>query len=485
MFFYSAQLVAYQRAKGRQVSHDIPQSRRGHHSPWRSCARCSQPTSERAGEPESVAGLTGAAATTSASDKFVTIQNQDETMTLQVPAAWTDVSQGAWTVHGVQVGYFLSASTNLADFQAGRSAPGVFMGVFSGHAKQDASALLDTEKVDISKRCSLTGRKAYKDQFYVGNVDDYTQCGGARQRSLVSVVQSGDGSTVLFARQHRVRSGRRRCQSDLLQFPGAWQRRRARPRPWRVTDAYDFARRNNENVPTDFGATSETRVERDTSRCGGCDVRLVRCCRRSIGFLVRRRPRVGCARLGVVQARSARPLDVQRGPFSDIGIHAQAAQAQGYNALFLTDHDGGSSFLINNETANHRVFEDKLTNWTASTFGTQSGSINALATTPHTSGTSSLHLASTSMTYGETGVWSTRGPNFRSGDIILKVKIYPKRIDANSGVYVSASIGGDLNVVKHPKGYTTTAGVISPEKTTVLVWQLGDAAYPPAIRTPG
>jgi hypothetical protein len=161
--------------------------------------------------------------------------------------------------------------------------------------------------------------------------------------------------------------------------------------------------------------------------------------------------------------------------FSDIGIHAVAAKAQGYNALFLTDHDGGSSFLINNETANHRVFEDKLTNWTASTFGTQSGSTNALATSPVASGTSSLHLASTSMTYGETGVWSTRGPNFRSGDIILKVKIYPKRIDANSGVYVSASIGGDLNVVKHPKGYTTTSGVITPEKTTVLVWQLGNA----------
>ncbi|MEY2581865.1 MAG: cellulose 1,4-beta-cellobiosidase, partial [Ilumatobacteraceae bacterium] len=164
--------------------------------------------------------------------------------------------------------------------------------------------------------------------------------------------------------------------------------------------------------------------------------------------------------------------------FSDIGIHAQAAKAQGYNALFLTDHDGGSSFLINNMTANHRLFEDKYTNWTASTFGTQSSSTNVLATSPVASGTASLHLASTSATYGETGVWSTRGSNFRSGDIILKVKIYPTRIDANSGVYVSASIGGDLNVVKFPKGYTTEAGVISPAKTTVLVWQLGNPRTP-------
>ena len=164
--------------------------------------------------------------------------------------------------------------------------------------------------------------------------------------------------------------------------------------------------------------------------------------------------------------------------FSDLGIHAAVAKAQGFNALFLTDHDGGSSFLINNETANHRTFDDKLTNWTAATFGSLSATTNALVASPITSGKASLHLASTSTTYGETSVWSTRGPNFRSGDIILKVKIYPTRIDANSGIYVSASIGGDRNVVKFPKGYTTSAGVSSPAKTTVLVWQLGKARAP-------
>src|SRR3954464_4156915 len=100
--------------------------------------------------------------------------------------------------------------------------------------------------------------------------------------------------------------------------------------------------------------------------------------------------------------------------FSDIGIHAQAAKAQGYNALFLTDHDGGSSFKINNLSANHMVFEDTYTRWTTSTFGTQTATTNALATTPVHSGTKSLHLASASATYGETSVWSTRGPNFRS-----------------------------------------------------------------------
>ena len=145
------------------------------------------------------AALPNAAAVSSVSDNgFVTIENQDETMTLQVPAGWSDVSQGPWMYHGVHVGYFLTASTNLADFQAGRAAPGVFMGVFSGNFKRSVASLLDTEKVDVGKRCKLTGRKAYKDKFYIGNIDDYSQCGISQQRELVSVVQSGNGSTVLL-----------------------------------------------------------------------------------------------------------------------------------------------------------------------------------------------------------------------------------------------------------------------------------------------
>lgn len=131
-------------------------------------------------------------------DRFVTIQNRDETMTLQVPAAWRDVSQGPWLYHGVEVGYFLTASTNLADFQGGRPAPGVFMGVFADPANSSMSRLLDTEKLDVEKRCRSVGRSAYKDNFYIGNIDDYEQCGGGKQRSLVSVVRSGDGSTVLL-----------------------------------------------------------------------------------------------------------------------------------------------------------------------------------------------------------------------------------------------------------------------------------------------
>ena len=161
--------------------------------------------------------------------------------------------------------------------------------------------------------------------------------------------------------------------------------------------------------------------------------------------------------------------------FIDVGVHAMLAQNLGYSAIFLTDHDGGSSFQISNLHANNMRFEDSYTRWESGTFGTLSASVNSLATTPVNSGSASLYLRSASTQYGETHVWTKRGPTFRSGDIILKVSIYPVRIDPNAGAYVSVAIGGDQSTNKTPAGYTTAAGVISPGKSTVLIWQLGNA----------
>jgi hypothetical protein len=163
--------------------------------------------------------------------------------------------------------------------------------------------------------------------------------------------------------------------------------------------------------------------------------------------------------------------------FTDLGIISQSAKSLGYSALFLTDHNLGSSFPISSLTANNMVFEDSYTRWTSATYGSPSPMANALATVPVNTGTKSLRLASTASGSAESFVWTNRGPNFRSGDIILKVSIYPTRIDPGSGVYVSASIGGDARV-QRPDGYTTSGGVISPGKSTVLVWQLGSARTP-------
>ena len=161
----------------------------------------------------------------------------------------------------------------------------------------------------------------------------------------------------------------------------------------------------------------------------------------------------------------------------DLGVLAAKGTAAGYNALFLTDHNLGSSFPINSLTANHFVFEDSYTRWTTGTYGSLSSSTDALASSPVHSGSKSLHLAASSSGSGEALVHADRGPNFRSGDIILRVSIYPTRIDVGSGVYVSASIGGDPRVAS-PVGYTTQGGTTTLGKSTLLVWQLGSARTP-------
>ncbi len=111
--------------------------------------------------------------------------------------------------------------------------------------------------------------------------------------------------------------------------------------------------------------------------------------------------------------------------FDDLGIQSQAAKSLGYNALFLTDHNLASSFPISSLTANNMVFEDSYTRWTSGTYGSPSSTTNALSAAQVHTGVNSLHLVSSASGYGETYVWTHRGPNFRSGDIIIKVSIYP------------------------------------------------------------
>jgi hypothetical protein len=164
--------------------------------------------------------------------------------------------------------------------------------------------------------------------------------------------------------------------------------------------------------------------------------------------------------------------------YVDLGIISQAAQAAGYDAIFVTDHNAGSSFQINGLTANHVEFDDKLVRWEPGTYGDLAATAADLVSVPVNTGASALHLLSSSAANGETYIELDRGPNMRSGDIILRVAIRPVRIDPGSGVYVSASFGGDPRVVKNPYGYTTRDGVVTPRKSTVLVWQLGAARTP-------
>jgi hypothetical protein len=163
---------------------------------------------------------------------------------------------------------------------------------------------------------------------------------------------------------------------------------------------------------------------------------------------------------------------------ADLGVNSAKAQAAGYNAVFLTDHDRAASFQIQGANGNYLSYRDALSGrWTAKTGGTLSSSANSTVPSPVHSGTASLHVSAASSSSGRSFVYASRGPSLRAGAVTLDFWVYPQQISGNAGVDVSVALGGDSTAAT-PFGYTNSAGTTTLGKSTVLVWQLGTARPP-------
>src|SRR3954447_12225051 len=219
----------------------------------------------------------------------------------------------------------------------------------------------------------------------------------------------------------------------------------------------------------------------------------------------------------------------------DIGVISKVTKDQGFNAIFLSDHTAAGTQPIGGVISNHLGFDEGGigqwsqdyytattpppggTNTTVTTAVAQptaaspaattsvdpsntylcelahpqsttkslaatttlNSTTNEIASMPVNTGSQSLHLAATNSQYGESFVWLKRGPNLHSGDISLKFSVNPTRIDPNSGLYVSVSIGGDETIPNRPPtGYTPQGGQPSLTKHTILVWQIGNPRVP-------
>lgn len=160
----------------------------------------------------------------------------------------------------------------------------------------------------------------------------------------------------------------------------------------------------------------------------------------------------------------------------DLGVLAANARAAGLNAVFLTDHNQASDFLISGRTANNAFFDaptsDNLSRWT------RVGSGISQVSTPIHSGTAATRIVSSG---GVQYLWSVRGPNFRagSGAVSTTFSIYPTTFDPGATFYVSASFGGDATIQRTLpglEGYTPAAtGIPKACKSVVFIWYLGAA----------
>jgi hypothetical protein len=161
---------------------------------------------------------------------------------------------------------------------------------------------------------------------------------------------------------------------------------------------------------------------------------------------------------------------------TDIGLAAAQARSAGYNAVFFTDHDRAASFQVQGANGNYLSYSDTLSGrFTAKTRGSLTSQAASTVSSPVHSGSASLHLKATSSTSGQSFVYANRGPSLRVGTALIDFWVYPEQIATNSGVDVSVALGGDATVGSNATGYTTSNGVPTNGKSTILVWQLGNA----------
>ena len=108
--------------------------------------------------------------------EYTLLTDDTEALTVRVPASWSDVASGDWTLDDEVIGVQLKASTDLAAYDAGWEAPGLFFGASAEFADADTAETLDA--LDFADDCDSSERFEYDDSVFVGHYDLWEGCGG-------------------------------------------------------------------------------------------------------------------------------------------------------------------------------------------------------------------------------------------------------------------------------------------------------------------
>lgn len=155
---------------------------------------------ERFALPAVVEQASALAPSPAAYSGYTRITDNEEKITVEVPVEWGDIETGEWVFKGRNVGVFLAASSDLANFYSTRSQSGVLIGVSRSLARSyNKEGLLGLEKRDLSRQCLHKGRFDYKNQFYSGQYDHFVNCSGT-PGMLVFTTTSADQKSLIFIR---------------------------------------------------------------------------------------------------------------------------------------------------------------------------------------------------------------------------------------------------------------------------------------------
>ena len=139
---------------------------------------------------------TGATTGATYSD-FVAISDDSNNLVVTVPVEWSDTNGVPWTMDNEELGYGVSASSDLDAYNNTWTTPGMFFGASTRLAEQHTtSSLLDS--FDLSNDCTYDGRSEYEDALYTGFYDTYSNCGGQGSRFIVLAVEPEAGNVLLL-----------------------------------------------------------------------------------------------------------------------------------------------------------------------------------------------------------------------------------------------------------------------------------------------
>lgn len=108
--------------------------------------------------------------------QYVSISDDTASLTVEVPAEWSDVDGSPWVVDGEQIGWQITAAPDISGFNTLWTTPGMFFGASIELASYSEEELLDL--FDFSESCSYGGREPYQDPLYSGVYDLWSGCGG-------------------------------------------------------------------------------------------------------------------------------------------------------------------------------------------------------------------------------------------------------------------------------------------------------------------
>lgn len=135
----------------------------------------------------------------SSSGEYETVTDDEQVITVQVPAAWNDIDgrgysndYGTWNS--------IMASPNLSNFLSSWSTPGAVVSASQDAVGRVQASELVQRYADVmtgSEGCTTQGRADYNDGYHVGQYEIFNNCGGVGAKYVVVAAQSVSGDYMI------------------------------------------------------------------------------------------------------------------------------------------------------------------------------------------------------------------------------------------------------------------------------------------------